>query len=352
MTLLGLVWNSFRFRLRSHLGTLAGVVAAAAILVGALAVGDSVRESLKLKARERTGPVSLAVLGGDRFFRTELLQGPGNATLLQLLGTASRQDGEARVNQVQVLGVDPAFQTLWGNAARETSPARGRVALSAALAEALRAKVDDELILRITKPSALSRDAVVTPRDDQSVALRLQVSRILTPAEGDFSLTSGSLPPMNAWVDQSQLAEAVGLPGLANLLLRTAPGLDPTADEATATQALHQAWTLADAGIRVAAVQGSAPSNTVELATRRIFLEPAIVQASERVEVPARRIPILTYLVNGLRLGDRLTPYSMVTAAGAPYTPSDLRDDEVVVNEWLAQDLRVKAGDTVEMSYY
>jgi len=352
MTLLGLVWNSFRFRLRSHLGTLAGVIAAAAILVGALAVGDSVRESLKLKARERTGPVSLAVLGGDRFFRTDLLQGPGTATLLQLLGTASRQDGEARVNQVQVLGVDPAFQALWGKAAPETSPSRGRVALSAGLAEALRAKVDDELILRITKPSALSRDAVVTPRDDQSVALRLKVSRILTPAEGDFSLTSGSLPPMNAWVDQNQLAEAVGLPGLANLLLRTAPGLDAAADQAAATEALTQAWTLADGGLRVAAVQGSVPSNTVELATRRIFLEPAIVQATERVEVPARRIPILTYLVNGLRHGDRLTPYSMVTAAGAPYTPSDLRDDEVIVNEWLAQDLRVKAGDTVEMSYY
>ena len=64
MTLTGLVWDSFRFRLRSHLGTLAGVVAASAILIGALAVGDSVRESLKLKARERTGPVSLAVLGG------------------------------------------------------------------------------------------------------------------------------------------------------------------------------------------------------------------------------------------------------------------------------------------------
>ena len=352
MTLTGLVWDSFRFRLRSHLGTLAGVVAASAILIGALAVGDSVRESLKLKARERTGPVSLAVLGGDRFFRSELLKGPGTATLLQLPGTANRQDGEARVNQVQVLGVDAAFQALWGHADPEKAPQRGRVALSSALAESLRAKVDDELILRITKPSALSRDAVVTPRDDQSVALRLQVSRILPPSEGDFSLTSGSLPPMNAWVDQAQLAEAVGLPGLANLLLRTSQGSDPTADEAAARQALTQAWTLTDGGLSLGAVQGAMPSNTVELATRRIFLEPTVVQSTERVEVPARRIPILTYLVNGLRHEDRLTPYSMVTAAGAPYTPADLQDDEVVVNEWLAQDLRVKVGDSVEMTYY
>ena len=32
MTLTGLVWDSFRFRLRSHLGTLAGVVAASFLL--------------------------------------------------------------------------------------------------------------------------------------------------------------------------------------------------------------------------------------------------------------------------------------------------------------------------------
>ncbi len=352
MTLPELVWCSFRYRLRSHLGTLAGVIAAAAILVGALAVGDSVRESLKLKARERTGPVSLAVLGGDRLFRSELLKGPNTATLLQLQGTAGRQDGEARVNQVQVLGVDPGFWTFWGGSEAKGSPTRGHVALSTALAEALRAKVDDTLILRIKKPSALSRDAVVTPRDDQSVALRLTVSRILTPAEGDFSLTSGSQPPMNAWVDQQQLAEAVGLPGLANLLLHTATGSDPVADEAAATQALVGAWTLADGGLRLAGIPRATPSNTVELATGRIFLESHVVQAIERVDVPARRIPILTYLVNGLRHGDRLTPYSMVTAAGAPYTPSDLQDDEIVINDWLAQDLRVKVGDPVEMTYF
>lgn len=352
MTLLELVWRSFRFRLRSHLGTLAGIVAASAILVGALAVGDSVRESLKLKARDRTGPASLAILGGDRFFRSDLLRGSNTATLLQLRGTAGRQDGEARVNQVQVLGVDPGFWTFWGGSTRQGLPARGRVALSAALAEALRARVDDPLILRITKPSALSRDAVVTPRDDQSVALRLTVSAILTPAEGDFSPTSGSQPPMNAWVDHGQLAEALGLPGLANVLLRTSTGSDPIADEAAATGTLARDWTLADGGLSLAAIPKALPSNTVELATRRLFLEPPIVQATERIEAPARRIPILTYLVNGLRHGDRLTPYSMVTAAGAPYTPADLQDDEIVVNDWLARDLRVKAGDPVEMTYY
>ena len=42
----------------------------------------------------------------------------------------------------------------------------------------------------------------------------------------------------------------------------------------------------------------------------------------------------------------------MVTAAGAPWTPTDLRDDEIVVSQWLAEDLRVKPGDEIALSYF
>ena len=42
----------------------------------------------------------------------------------------------------------------------------------------------------------------------------------------------------------------------------------------------------------------------------------------------------------------------MVTAVGAPYTPADLKDDEIVLNEWLAEDLGVKPGDSVNLAYY
>ena len=42
----------------------------------------------------------------------------------------------------------------------------------------------------------------------------------------------------------------------------------------------------------------------------------------------------------------------MVTAAGAPWTPANLRDDEIVVNQWLADDLRVKLGDKIALTYF
>ncbi|HEX4647074.1 MAG TPA: ABC transporter permease, partial [Verrucomicrobiae bacterium] len=45
-------------------------------------------------------------------------------------------------------------------------------------------------------------------------------------------------------------------------------------------------------------------------------------------------------------------PYSMVTAMGAPVVPADMRDDEILLNDWLADDLQAKPGDKLLLTYY
>ena len=77
--------------------------------------------------------------------------------------------------------------------------------------------------------------------------------------------------------------------------------------------------------------------------TRAISPSPSLVTNGVRV---------LTYLANLIRAGDRATPYSMVTAADRSFVPPDMRDDEILVNQWLADDLQVKPGDSVALSYY
>jgi hypothetical protein len=57
---------------RRHAGVAAAVAVASAVLVGALAVGDSVRATLSEAAAARTGEVDAVLAGGDRFFRAEL----------------------------------------------------------------------------------------------------------------------------------------------------------------------------------------------------------------------------------------------------------------------------------------
>src|SRR5206468_13090407 len=87
-------------------------------------------------------------------------------TLLQLPGTATSEDDSARANRVQVFGVQDSFWTFGQSTSQRAIPPNGAVLLNEALAAQLRAKVGDTVVLRFHKPSALSRDAVITPRDE------------------------------------------------------------------------------------------------------------------------------------------------------------------------------------------
>jgi ABC-type antimicrobial peptide transport system permease subunit len=89
---------------------------------------------------------------------------------------------------------------------------------------------------------------------------------------------------------------------------------------------------------------------TMTLDSRRVFLDPPIAAAALAAEANAQSV--LTYLANLIADGTNATPYSMVTAAGAPWTPAGLRDDEIVINQWLADDLQAKPGDGLLLVYY
>jgi hypothetical protein len=85
-----------------------------------------------------------------------------------------------------------------------------------------------------------------------------------------------------------------------------------------------------------------------ELRSSRVFLSDDLVRS-----VPMGH-PSLTYFVNEIRSGERSTPYSMVTAAGPgtlPFLPADLAEDEMVVSDWLADDIQLEAGSEVEMKF-
>src|SRR6185503_371971 len=134
--------------------------------------------------------------------------------------TATREDDSARANRVQVFGVQDSFWSFGQSPRQRTDLTNGVVLLNEALAAQLRATAGDTVILRIHKPSALSRDAVITPRDDTSVALRLTVQGVVTgPELGNFNLASAQASPFNAFVRLEDLAQAAGVPGRANLLL-------------------------------------------------------------------------------------------------------------------------------------
>ena len=75
--------------------------------------------------------------------------------------------------------------------------------------------------------------------------------------------------------------------------------------------------------------------------------------------------PVLTYLANTLRVGQREIPYSTVAAidfaTAPPLGPFDdrqgkpvppLADGEIALNDWAAEDLEAKVGDEVEIVFF
>jgi putative ABC transport system permease protein len=344
MTFRTLIFRSLRFHWRAHLGVGLGAAVGSAALIGALIVGDSVRESLRERALQRLGRVTQALSGGDRLFRAGLAgelpanDGSIHTALIALSGTAVRQDGEARANDVQVLGVTSNFWHL----AAATAPAISNGApliLNEALATQLRARPGDELILRLRKPSALSQDAPITPQSDSAIALRLRVGAIVEDGQlGNFSLRANQLPPRNAFLPHDYLARELGIGGKANMLLTASP-------DVSVSNAPPVPWQIEDFQLAL-----TTTNSEVALSTDRVFLDEPVARAALATTSNAR--PVLTYLVNLLRAGTNATPYSMVTAAGAPFTPADLRDDEIVVNQWLADDLQVRNGDEISLTYF
>src|SRR5205823_4674384 len=97
----------------------------------------------------------------------------------------------------------------------------GKVVLvNETLASKLAVKPGDEIILRIRKPGALAQDAVITPRADSSIALRLEVGPIVRAENlGDFSLTANQLPVANAFLPLEFLGGKLNLPRRANLIV-------------------------------------------------------------------------------------------------------------------------------------
>ncbi len=380
-----MVYRSLVFHTGTHLGVLLGTMVATAVLVGALVVGDSLQGGLRERALGRLGRVLAAHDGKDRFFVADM-EGPASplagddftllgskgpeiwANVLRVPGLVARQDNGARVNRIQVYGIDHRFLELAEVPADGYMEERG-VWLSEALARKLEVNVGDDLVIRIHKPGALSLDAVISPRDSASVALRLKFERVLKDEElGGFDLETNQGEPLNAFVRMDLLQGMTGLGKRANLLLA---GINPNRDPALpapdewkfvefAKERVQRHGSLADMELTLRAVDepesdtGGAPLPLmVELTTRRIFLEETVAKvASQRTSLASPPVTVATYLVNGLWSGDQMTPYSMVTAAGPPYTPEDMDEDEILVNQWLADGLGVKVGGTLAMTYF
>ena len=362
--------RSFGFYWRTNLSVLLGTIVASGVLVGALLVGDSVTYSLRQFALMRLGGIKFAMPAGQRYFDQALESGVGRhveapvSAVLQLKGIALHQKEEGgdpvQVNRVQVSGVGPSFWKLSGAGGMEL--AEDEVALNEKLATGLGVCVGDVVLIRVEQPTLLPRDAPLASRkEDIFQSGSFTVKRIVLDSElGRFSLAANQIAPNNAFVNIGWLQRTVKLAGRANLLLVGGSEEKPKLEDVEA--ALAKTWRLSHVGITLREVP---VYDTIQLESDRVFLDPALSEAALSADwpsiegmAPLKGVGALTYLVNSISKGKKSIPYSfMVACSPGPGgklspVPEGMRDDEIIINAWVARQLSADEGDTVDVAYF
>jgi putative ABC transport system permease protein len=304
---------------RTNLAVLLGVATAAAVLGGALLVGDAVRASLRDLVLARLGNTDY-VIARNGFFREDLAASFPSATpIVSIDGMVVHQTSGRRALSVQIYGVDPRFGP---------APEGQQILLTAALAAELGAKPGDALLVRVEKPSAIPLESLHGRKEDVGKTIRLTLGTA-TPRE--FSLNPQQGDVRAAFVPLTLLEKQLGEIGKVNtILVAGGPLPDP-----------RGAVTLEDLGIKIRTLPSS-----LSLETDSTLIPDAL---AERATVTANSLglttePVLTYLANGIRANGREIPYSVVTALGT--------EDGITLNQWAAHDLNAKPGDTVTLDYY
>ena len=349
MSVPSFILQSARHYRKAHLGLLFGAFLASAILSGSLVVGDSVRASLRRVAAARLGQVQAGMIGGDRWFTDELAGRAAPqlgsdarlASLILLPGSASAPASQARVNGIQLVGVDDAFWSL--SLTGKTIPLEdNEIAINRHLARKLRAKVGDSIVVRVERPGAISRDAPMSGSSETDVAVRRRVAAIVPDEDfGVFQLHAQQTPPDNAFVSRSSLQNDLEKPDRSNVLLASSTG-DALTSEAF-VQALDQHATLADYALVLKKIDGGLKE--WEISTDRVFLDP--VSANHALASQPGAYPVLTYLVNAIATDQSVTPYSMITAVDRMGAA-----DGIAISQWLADDHKLNLGDELTLRFF
>jgi ABC-type lipoprotein release transport system permease subunit len=373
------------WRLNAAVGL--GVTAAAAVLTGALLVGDSVRGSLRDLTLDRLGRIDQVLLA-NRFFREELagelaqsvaFQSDFSAAvpLILLQGSVESATGDehARAGQVTIVGCDERFWQL-GQAPQPPELAAGEVILNETLARELAVAAGDEVLLRFPRGSAVPEESALGRKTDTVETRRVTVQAII-PAEGlgRFGLQPNQQLPRNAYVRTAMLQTALDQRGRVNALFVAGQRVEQPASE-QAAESLQESLrpTLDDYGLSLELVTlMDAQGQYFNLTSQRMILEESAVDAATQAFGADGAQPAFTYLANYITAGEDAKakiPYSTATAIdfasrpplgpfvdldGQPVQP--LAEGEIALNRWAvedmaAQDVKLQPGDGVKLTFF
>ncbi|QDS92541.1 FtsX-like permease family protein [Roseimaritima multifibrata] len=406
-----IAFRSLLFHWRISFAIAMGVAVATAVITGALLVGDSMRGSLRGLTEQRLGHVAYTLFPGGFFSPADWLAEETDVTPVGIVyfprgvvEFSPDQDATGSVRRaggVQVIATDADFWDLDTSGVRpKQMPDEQSVVLNQAAAIELGVQIGDEVTVRLPKEQAVPADSPLGNNAAESEGLpRMKVVDIVpTVGLGRFSLTASQVEPQNVYLSRELVADVLAREGQVNGLLIGATNsprdLAAATDVAKRLQEdLHP--TLADFGLQLEQVQqefdGEPVIDYFSLSSDRLLISDSI-RAIVSDHLGAENVhPVMTYLANRIEKIEPdgqltgLVPYSTLTgidslpdlpldfnipdsaaavppavesASGTPaaWTVEGLNLDSpavpIVLNDWAADRLKAKPGDSVLVSYF
>ncbi len=345
MTKYKYILRNLLFHWKKNLAVFAAILLSSAILSGALIIGDSVEMSLRNIVESRLGRVSYALISGERFVRSELALDIEKSTkadcapILLLEGIAANVSENLRINKASVLGVDSLFWKLSNIASFNL--AENEIVISHNLAFKLKLSIGDNLLLRMSNALIVPVDAPFSSTDNSETVLSLKIKYIATDKQlARFSLKNDQKSPFNIFIDRNFIAKNLKIENFSNAILIS----ETNANVEKLDSILKLNWKLADAGLVFRDLRNN---NDFELISSRVFIDNIIAEKLENQNISSTKN--LTYLVNSLQFNHNFSPYSFVVATDIF---DDLESSEIMVTDWLLEDLGAKIGDTICLNYF
>ena len=340
--------RSLLFYRRDYINQVIIISLLAAIITGSLFTGDSVRESLKNSSSEKLGNTDILVSTGLRFFDPSVSERLSSdydlqtTALLETDGYCQNFATGATALNISIYGITGDFFEFHGIS--DIVIPQGTVAINTRMAGHLGVSEGDDIIIRFREADPIPANAPFAPTDAGGGSRVMKVSRILHPAHaGNFSLGISQIVPQNLFINISDLQNDDTSVQRVNRLLAVATDDMP---ESTVYNILKEILVPSDIGLSVRISQATGES---EIISDRIFIDSALV--SSIISNISEGYPIITYLANSMKTGDKETPYSFVS--GLPLSPEIVLDDnEIIISKWLADDLGAKPGSELTLTWY
>lgn len=365
-----LIKRNLTYHWKTHISLFLGTVLTSAILIGALTVGDSVRESLKRIALRRLGTTMYGMELKEGFVRSGLaedLEEKIKTTVVPVLGLAgivTLEGGTMRTPGVQVYGIDKRFSLLTENPGVFPGLQTGEALINTRLARRLDLKTGDTFRVRVQNTGVIPVNALFSDTRGDTASFRLKVKGILKDDQfGEFSLRIHQVPPLNVFLPAADIYSSLKIKGKANMLLVTGGNGKQLSQDAI-NLVLKDTWTPRDAGIIIEMYNNT----LIRLRSEKIFINTIVAQTGLTLHPQAEGV--FTYFVNEIKSGSGMTPYSFISAREFTASLSgvtggksgershlsgvhaDLKVDEILINQWLARDLDAEPGDRLILSYF